>query len=513
MSSRLKSAFTALGSAAFLALSLGSCQDNVPQVGSQLATGEVKIALDSLVWDGTDQYIHRGNDSTLINVPKISFRTVRVDGIDSRSTTNLLGRLSVPEYGDLRCSFVSRLMCSKTLGIPDSIPLEQIDSMKLVLSVARGALTGDSLAPQQLKAYRLDKPLPKDIDNRFDPTGYYDPDQPIGSRSYTLSALGMSDSLYTKLSYINIEIPMSKQMAVETVKAYRDPQTAAIFQWPASFEQYFPGIFVEPSFGRGCVANIAATTFLIFYNYPQQETKTDSEGTTTVETVTKVGVTGVFETSPIVLNSNNITYNPSAALEALAAAGEPIITTPGGFRVKVDFPAKELIDIYRRSESNLSVVSDLNFIIPAEEIANDYGIVPPPYLALVKSSKLDDFLANNELPDGKTSFYATYDKTAGRYVFSSMRNYIIDLIQNGITDSDSEFTLVPVNLTLEKEDDGGSSSYYDPYAYYYGYGYGSSSSASYTVTKCTPYIAGPSMCRLQIDKARTIFTYTLQQMK
>lgn len=505
----LRPAIAATLTAALAISAMTSCEDNVPTVGGQLASGEVQIALDSLVWNGTEQYIHRGEDSTLITVPRLTYRTVKAEGIDTRSTTNLLGRLSVPEYGSLYCSFVSRLMCTKTLDIPDSIPVEQIDSMMLILSVPRGQLTGDSLAPQQLRVYRLTKPLPDNIDNTFDPTGYYDPSSPIGSRSYTLSALGMSDSLYSKLSYINIDIPMSRQMAVDTYNAYR--KNGNIFQWPSTFEQYFPGIYVEPSFGRGCVANIAATTFLMFYHYFKQESVTGSDGVPKVETVKKTGVTGVFETSPIVLNSNNINYEPSAYLQSLVSDGEAIITTPGCFRVKFDFPAKELIDIYKRSQSKLSVVSGLNFSIPAEEIANDYGITPPPYLVMVRSSHLETFLANNELPDGKNSFYATYNKATGKYVFSSLRNYILDMINNGVKEDDPEFTIIPVNLTLEKEED--NSSYSSYYSYYYGYGSSSSSNASYTVTKCTPYIAGPSMCRLRMDKALTVFTYSVQQMK
>lgn len=499
-----------LAASTIVALPFVSCQNEVPTVGSNLAGGEVQIALDSLIWNGEQQYIYRGEDSTLITCPKIQFATEYEKAVDSRSTTNLLGRLSVPEYGDLRCSFVSQLMSVTNLNIPDTIGINQIDSMKLVLSVPRGQLTGDSLAPQQLRAYQLTKSLPSDINNTFDPTGYYNPDEPIGSKSYTLSALGMSDSIYSKLSYINIDIPMAKEMAVETVKAYRDNQLKHIFEWPQSFEQYFHGIYVEPSFGRGCVANISDVNFLIYYSYKTTETSTDDDGNTTAEVVTKAAATGVFETSPIVLNSNNISYTPSTYLQGLAAQNEPIITAPGGYRVRMTFPAKELIDIYRTSQSKLAVVSGLSFTIPAEEIANDYGLTPPPYLLLIKTSKIDEFFSKNSLPDNKESFYATYSATNKRYTFSSMRQYILDLIENGITEDDLDFTIIPVNLTLESNSSS-NSSYYN-YYYYYGYNT-SSSSTTYTVTKCTPYIAAPAMCRLRLDKASTVFTYSTQQMK
>ncbi len=483
-----------------------ACENDVPTVGSDLASNEVQIALDSLIWDGTDQYVYRGDNKIPVRCPEISYRTIFDDVIDARSTNNLIGRISVPEYGDLRCSFVSRMMCTTKLAIPDSIPIEQIDSMQLILSIKRGDLTGDSLAPQQLKVYRLTKSLPLDINNRFDPSGYYDPSNPIGTRSYTLSALGMSDSIYSKLSYVNIVIPMSREMAVETVNTYRNDKTNWVFAWPQTFEEYFHGIYVEPSFGRGCVANIESSDFLIYYNYKVEDTTTNEDNTTTTVVKTKVGAAGVFQSSPIVLSSNNVVYQPSDYLKQLARDNKALLTTPGGYRVDMRFPARELLDIYNQSQSKLAVISDLKFSIPVEEIENDYGLTPPPYLIMVKKSKLAEFLANNSLPDNKDSFYATYSASSKSYSFSSMRNYILNLIRNGITsDEDLDFTIIPANLEFESNQSNN-------YNYYYYYGYSSGSGESY-LTKCTPYISKPTMCRLKMDKARTIFTYSLQQMQ
>lgn len=489
--------------ASYISISLSGCEDSVSSIGSDLAAGEVQIALDSLVWDGTQQKIYRGDETLLVQCPKLAFSSVYEKAVDSRSTTNLLGRISVPEYGDLRCSFVSRMMSATSLSMPDSA---QVDSMKLVLSVPRGQLTGDSLAPQQLRAFQLSKSLPLDINNTFDPTGYYDPANPIGSRSYTLSALGMSDSIYQKLNYINIEIPMSKEMALKTAEAYRN--SPEIFQWPQTFEQYFHGIYVEPSFGRGCVANITDANFLLFYSYKTMVSSTDDDGKPVDKEETKVGTAGLFQSSPIVLNSNNISYTPSPYLQDLASSGEAIVTAPGGYRVRLTFPAKELIDIYRQSQSRLSVVSGLSFSVPVDVIENDYGLTPPPYMLMVKTSKLNEFFAKNSLPDNKESFYATYSAASGKYSFSSMRQYIINLIEKEtISDDDLDFTIVPVDLTLESNNNN-SNNYY-----YYYYGSSSSNSTTYTVTKCTPYIAKPAMCRLRLDEAQTVFTYSIQQMK
>ena len=70
-----------------------SCEDNLSDIGNSIAKGEVVISIDSVGF-------------------KLNGHSVEAPVIDSRSTTNLLGRLSVPEYGDLQCSFVSRLMWS-----------------------------------------------------------------------------------------------------------------------------------------------------------------------------------------------------------------------------------------------------------------------------------------------------------------------------------------------------------------------------------------------------------------
>ncbi|MDE6380733.1 MAG: DUF4270 domain-containing protein [Muribaculaceae bacterium] len=486
-----------------------SCEDKAPTVGSQLASGEVQIALDSMTWDGSNQYVYRGDQKLLVSCPKLAYTTVFDDAVDTRSSSNLLGRISVPEYGDLKCSFVSRLMCSTSIDIPDSIPIEHVDSMKLMLTVLRGQLTGDSLAPQQLTVYRLTKSLPTDIDNRFDPTGYYDQASLLGRCSYTLSALGMSDSIYINQSYVDIDIPMTREMAVETVKAYRDEKTRQIFAWPQTFEQYFHGIYVEPSFGRGCVANISYTNFVIFYNYKNAETTKNEDGTSSVVWKTKTGAAGVFASSPIVLSSNNVTYSPSRKLQDMASENQAIITTPGGYRINMRFPGRELVDLYQKSQTKMTVVSDLSFSIPVEEIENDYDVTPPPYLIMVKTSKLKEFLASNSLPDNKESFYAEYNKGQKRYGFSSMRNYILDLIKNGVKDEDLDFTIIPADLVFETNE---SNNYYNPWSIYYGYSTSSSQKKTYPI-KCTPYIAKPTMCRLKMDEARTIFTYSIQQMK
>ena len=86
---------------------------------------------------------------------------------------------------------------------------------------------------------------------------------------------------------------------------------------------------------------------------------------------------------------------------------------------------------------------------------------------------------------------------------------MLELIENGVKDDNLDFTIIPANLVFDEEQT--TNNYNSIYSAMLGYGYSNSSGKKY-LTKCTPYILSPTMCRLRMDRARTIFTYSLQQM-
>lgn len=454
-----------------LTATLFSCEDKTSEIGPGLVQGEVIISVDSAEF-------------------QLSGHSVETGPFDSRATFNLIGRLSAPEYGELSCSFLGRLMSAYNFPVPDSIPANDVDSVVLFMSVPRGYLTGDSLAPQQVTVYRLNRQLPNDIKNNFDPTGYYDPSDPLGSRSYTLSEISSSDSVFTNSSYIHVRVTLPRQLGVDAFNAYRS--NPEIFQWPDSFAKYFPGIYVEPSFGRGCVAGVAGLNVYTFYHH-QEERKVTVDSVTTTKLVTIKDSVNLFSLSPEALNSNNISYKVSQQLKDKVASGEVIITTPGGYAAEITFPAQYIVEKYLKESTMLKVVNDLTFSIGATGITNDFGIQPCPYMLLIKKSEMEDFFANNKIPDSKTSFWAKYDSTNGRYDFSSMRNYIIDLIdKGGATEEDETFMLIPVLINTESV----TNSYTGVVTTY--------------VTGCEHYLARPTMTRILTDKANIIFTYSRQ---
>lgn len=463
----------------FLATAFVSCDgDSVP--GDSLVRGEVSIEVDSTF--------------------TVTGRSVYCPQIDSKSMTQLIGNLSIPEYGDLECSFVTQFMPAGAMNIPDSITVEHVDSMRLRMRFASTAFTGDSLAPQQLKVYPLVKQLPSDITNDFDPTGYYDVSNPLGVKGYTASHLGMADKVYKGQYYGEtydptweraIWVNMPKKMAVDVFNEYRN--NPAIFQTPTSFAKYFPGVFVKPTFGRGLVIDITDTEMITYYHYTKKVSVVENSVSVTKDSVMVDSVT-LFGVSPEIISSNNIRYKVSQNIKNRIASGETLIVAPAGYNVEIDFPAQEILSRYWSSNFNLAVINNLLFSIPVETVKNSHEVVPPPYLLMVKTSELTTFFAEGKIPDDKTSFWASYDSSTMTYNFTSMRDYIVELMKGGaiVDEKDCKFTLVPVWITTE------SSGTYE---------------VTTVVTKCAPFISRPVMGRLKVDEAKVKFTFSKQQMK
>lgn len=456
-----------MASACFL-----SCEDNVSPIGVSITKGESSIFIDTLYND-------------------LNTESVMNNRFDARSGYLLLGNLDVPEYGRLNCSFVTRLLSASTLTVADTIPLERVDSIKMFLGIASGSVVGDSLAPQQLKAYRLTKQLPSDITNQFDPEGYYNPADVWGKKSYTASQYALPDDEDPE-SGVWVKVDLPDDFAKDVFKTYKD--NPAIFQWPQTLaKDFLPGIYVEPTFGKGCVSIISVLHFVAYFHNPHTTTSTvDGESVTTVSELRDSVV--VFTKSPEVLSSNRVSYEVSDYIKEKVAAGETVLTTPGGYEAHFRFPAEQVIARYNQQAHNLSIINSLTLTIPAESVANDYNIAPAPYLLMIKTSEIDDFFANNKVPDNKTSFYAPYDNDNKQYYFSALRDYLLSIIDKGnLTDADLDFTFIPVMITSET-----SGSYYYTTSY---------------VTKCVPLSYLPTMTNLDTKNAQLVFTFTSQYLE
>lgn len=451
-----------------LMLMLAACEDD-SIIGSSLTEGAVKIYVDSSF--------------------AIKGRSVAVKSFDSRSKHLLLGRLTSPEYGTVSCKFVAQLMPSMDMYIPDSISVERVDSMCLNLAMAKGYVTGDSLLPQQLNVYPLSKQLPADINNTFNACDYYDAGALLGRKSFTPSALGMTDSL-RNLTTLNVQVKMPANMGRDFFSTFRDDP--ATFASVSSFAKYFPGICVEPVYGKGCVEAFSSASLTTYYYYYITRTTVEDGESVTRQVLMKDSVNMAFS-APEMISGNVIDYTPSQNLLNRIAQGECIIASPAGFNAEIDFPAQEIVDKYRATEHNLATINNLIFSLPVTTLDESYGLSPAPMLLMLKSKDLDEFFATNTLPDGKNAFWASYNSNSRTYTFTSMRDYIVNLVEKGedIDPEDARFTLIPVYIQTET---------------------GQYTQEEY-VTVCTPYMLRPTLARIDLARAKTVLTFSLQTLQ
>lgn len=440
-----------------LAIIFISCEEN-STIGSSIVQEEVEIVIDSTF--------------------TVNGKTVKSECIQSRTITQLLGKINATGYGYLESDVVTQFMPASEIDT-SNITENDIDSIKLLLQIPNGGYIGDSITPMGLKIYRLNKQLQAPIYSNFNPKGYYSESDLIGNTTYAANTLSLTDSI-KKLSYRTVYVNLPTSLGIEFFKKYKEDPS--VYSSPSKFAQFFPGIYISNSYGSGRIMKIANSQIKMYYHKTVK-----MEGTDKDSTYLKVG--NYFAVTPEIITNNNIQYNISPELEQMIENGDNIIAGPTGTNIELTFPTKDIVESYKKNNGNLSVINSLTFQIPVSKIKNDYNITPPPYVLLIQKSKLNDFFANSEVTDNETSFYAAYNSTKNCYQFSDMRAYIIAMSKKEeLTPEDYEFVIVPVSVNTEAI----------------------SSSTSVYLKDIVPYVETPVMAKLLLDQAKIKLTYSTQ---
>ncbi len=427
----------------------------------------------------------------------ITGHSVLNDKVQMRTTTKMLGDLNAAGFGRITASAVTMWMPAAKIDTA-RITAESIDSCRLKLRLPiRGGYTGNSQAPMRLDVYRLNKSLPSPIYSNFDPTGYYDSDDLLASEAYSPTSgwQEVTDYYYTGSEMSRdtvrvISVPMPVEVAQDVFNAYvADPSR---FSSPKDFADIFPGIYITNSYGSGHVLNISATEFDVFYHRHIVLSDTAEVDSAYRQTY--------LASTPEVVSNNIIHYEIDDAVKQMVNNGEAIVAAPAGYEVQLHFPIQEIIDKYRANVgNNQSIINYLSLELPVSIPVTEYNIQPPTYLLMVKTNKKEAFINGDSLTNNKDSFYAIYDPVEHSYVFTGLRDYVLNIINNqgGIAGPDDfDFTVTAVDVV----------NYTYPQSYSY-YGYGSSTTV---VTKISPMVSRPAIARLMLDQAKVKISYSKQ---
>lgn len=441
-----------------------ACEDT-SSIGSSILQEDVEIIVDS-------SFV----DSTFV----LNAKTVMSDSIQSRTLTQLLGKIDAEGYGYLESDIVTQFMPAGRIDTTN-VTANDIDSIKLLLQIPNGGYVGDSIAPMGLEIYKLNESLKSPIYSNFNPSGKYS--ELLGSEIYSANALGLSDSI-GELSYRTVYVDLPLDLGKYFFDLYKkDPY---IYLNPYDFAKEFKGIYIKNSYGSGRIMKITNAQVKLYYH---KTVKMESTGKDS--TYYKVG--NYFAVTPEIVTNNNITYKMSPKLEAMIQNGDKLLVAPTGTNIEFDFPTQKIVDFYNSNNGNLSIINSLIFEIPVSEIHNEHNIAPPPYILLIKKSKMTEFFEKCEVTDNENSFYAAYNSTYKCYQFTDMRTYITNMVNKSeIKPEDYEFCIIPVSVNTET-----SSSYY---------------STSVYLSDIVPYVETPAMAKLHFDEAKIIFTFSKQTL-
>ncbi len=460
-----KSSIKILLAAFLVGVVYGCDDDSVSTIGSTLTGSDVTITIDSSF--------------------TVSGKTLRIENIRPKSTSFILGKLAIENYGSIRSDVVTQFIPSVELDTAEYTSAN-VDSLFLTLFYNNGDYIGDSIAPMGLTVYPLTKMLPSDIDSDFDPTGYYD-ETPLTTAIY--NTLPESNKLNSSETYRQIQIKLPSELGKHLFKSFED--NPSNFANGKVFSQnVFPGVYMKSSFGSGRMTTISNTA-LTFHLSKVEEIVNDS---ITYDTISDIHQ--YMLVTPEVVSNNNLTYTMSSELQRLYDEGTNMLVAPAGYEMEIRLPGKELAEAFRSANPDHAVLNNLTMTIPCDSIANNASVTPPPYVLLVPKSQRDEFFAKNKLTNDTTSFYATYTPGIG-YSFSNLRPYLKKLLeQDEITEEDCTFSLVPVAVNFETS----SSS-----SYYYG--------TSYIETDIQPYLLSPVMTTIDLSKAKIKLYYTTQTIR
>lgn len=439
---------------------IAACDDTITTIGSSLDASSITITVDST-------FTHAAGES------------VFTDSIIGRTTDPLLGNLTLQNYGTLGTGFLTQFM--PTLNIDTAGVTEQtLDSLILFLNYYNTDLLGDSLAPMVINIYRLDRTISSPLYTNIDPREYYNPDNLLASHTFGSSIEGYTDDSDEKRPYKRISVKLPIELGREIFNEYK--QNPDIFASPYSFSSFFPGVYMDITYGNGRVINIKGVFMTMFYR------SIDNEGESENLEYTYMGVT------PEVCSINHFTLTPDATLQQNVKEGKIYVQSPIGYMPVLHFPTGEIIARYNEAldatdgHKIQNILNSLSFAIPA--ITDATGTLDPPsYLLFIRRSQVTEFFAQKKLPDNVNTFYAAYNKDNKSYTFFNLGPFIRNIINNGgATSDDEDIMLVPVQVTSET-----TTNYYN---------------TTTEITSVTPYSALPSMVELDINNAKITINYT-----
>jgi hypothetical protein len=409
-----------------LSLFVFSCKDNLTDIGSGTQSSSDQINI------GTDTFHLISRDSI-------------VDFITSKPDSFLLGNYYDTKFGSTNAEILAQVNCPVGFQFP---PLSVPDSASIVLLYS--TWFGNQYSPLDVNIYQLNK-------STFDYSSIYPTN--LDPSVYTDQSIKLSERIFT----------------AKDADKLRGDTTAIVFQLPNSFVQnlfnkykntglpstsdflkYFQGVYIKASYGSATLMNIGEVNLRYYYHYTYTTKNIHgSDSTVTVNNNLYFPANSeVRQVNRIIHSDRNTVVGPPDSLN--------YISSPANLYTRISIPLKKIQNKMNAGIANKKLtINSANLKVEAVEIATDTLTAPTTSsLLLVKSTALQRFFNNNELPSDTCSVLASHtvalvvgttDVYEDYYSYSITKliaNELAIAKQNNTTPSENlNLVLVPVQVT------------------------------------------------------------------
>lgn len=423
-----------------------ACEDTLSSVGMGVQPKEDVIAV---------------YDTTVY----LSASTVKTDSIYAKSIIGYIGEYYDPVYGSIKAGYASEFY--PTYGfVPDSMVTGKIDSVRLLLFYNQ--FVGDSLAPMELTVYPINKPLERHYYSNVEPSQFCDMDNPLARCGYMARNPLVTDSMITAGYYKAVSIPLPLEFGEKFLEEYKKPEPNA-FSSVEAFTEFFPGVYLENTFGKGSMLAVDLTRIYIYY---QRFAKTTSSSTGN-DTIVAGTDYAEFQVTKEVVQVNSI---GSANDDLLLAPNDEkaYIKSPNGVFTQISIPIKEIVEkVGKRKFSGVSLSlkalekNDWGFALNFPGTGTIGTTTTASRLLLIEPDSVKNFFESQQVADNYTSYTTTFDASTYSYSFTNISSLIQNTIDKAPEKEVLDLLLIPVQTTFAYQ----SSSYYSSYAVDYSTSY------------------------------------------
>lgn len=393
---------------------LGSCSDELSQVGTSIQGDEDKISVS-------------------VDTFRIEASTINMEAVYAKTDTGLLGEIFDPLYGTLKSDYICQFYCPEGFRFKQTPINGKIDSVDF--RVFYNKWVGDSLAPMRAQIYPVVKPLERNFYTNIDPEEYSDMSIVLGSQTYTAYDMSVPDSIRNATDYygnptfapvvtIRMPIEIGQKFYDETIN---NPST---FSDQQSFNEFFPGLYITNTFGTGNILNVITSYFTIYYKYMTK----DISGADSIGYQSEI-----FNVTKEVFQLNRFKNTDMSNL--LEPDNEySYLKTPAGVCTQLVIPASEITaKVSGRILNNMPLTL---YAMPQEDY--EFKLNPPTNLLLIQKDSVKAFFEEGKVQNGITTFVSTYNASTRAHVFGNISNLLKDQMEN-TPDKDLVMWVIPVN--------------------------------------------------------------------